>query len=463
MARPQPRALEPQPALEELEGLPRLFRRRRRAHGLDVVSAERIHGEDRSTGRTIDRRAATRDNSATMITLAGISARSLRHLERLEVALAPRRHLVVVGPNGSGKSTLLEAIADELVAALEGRAHPAALIAPSADREALDRELRLAHFGRPMRLAWSHPERELREAFAAGRLLLAHLPDPRETSVLPAGAVADTDPKRPRERAGAQLLSRLVSRKTEEAVAHQSGDTLRAKVHEAWLLEVESALRRLLHLPALSLVYERESVHLDLPDGRRMQLGELSRGHACAVAIWAELMMRVEASRLRTGEALLDPAGVVVIDALETNLDVRLQRELLPTLAAMYPRLQLVVGTSSPLVALSLEDALVLDLATRTVRTSEEVRQGGYEALLAAMLGGRPRAASTRPPPPRPPAPIQGEDTTPQARPRSLPPPVPARALRPVSAPPPARLPPKERAPQRRGTLEGPGPWGDDE
>lgn len=395
-----------------------------------------------------------------MTTLVGISARSLRHLERVEVTLAPRRHLVVVGPNGSGKSSLLEAIADELGAALEGRAHPAAAIAPSGDGEALDRELRLAHFGRPMRLAWSAPERELREAFAAGRLLLAHLPDPRDTSVLPAtqASVVDTDPKRPRERAGAKLLQRLVSRKTEETLAHQSGDTLRARVHEAWLLDVQSALRRLLHLPALSLVHDRDSVHLDLPDGRRMQLGELSRGHACAVAIWAELMMRVEASRLRTGDALLQPAGVVVIDAVETNLDVRLQRELLPALSAMFPALQLVVGTCSPLVALSLEDALVLDLATRTVRSSEDVRQGGFEPLLASMLGGRPRAPSTRPP-----APIQGEDTTPHARPRSLPPPIPTRPLRAVSAPPPARLPPKEQAPQRRGTLEGPGPWGDDE
>lgn len=403
-----------------------------------------------------------------MTTLVGISARSLRHIERVEVALAPRRHLVVIGPNGSGKSSLLEAVADELVAALEGRAHPAATLAPSRDAETRDRELRLAHFGRPMRLSWSRPEHELREAFASGRLILAHLPDPRDTSALPAApaSVVDTDPKRPRERAGSRLQQRLLSRKTEALLAQQSGDGPSAKVHEAWLLDVQAALRRLLHLPALTLAFERDAVYLDLPDGRRVPLDELSRGHASAVAIWAELMMRVEASRLRTGDARLEPAGVVVIDAIETNLDVRLQRELLPTLAAMYPKVQLVVGTCSPLAALSLEDAMVLDLATRTMRPSEEVRQAGYEALLASMLGGRPRAASVRPPAPPSPEPLQGEDTTPQARPRSLPPPIPSRPLRPISAPPPARLPPLDpRAPRRSplGTLRGSGPWDDDE
>lgn len=393
--------------------------------------------------------------------LLGISARSLRHLSRVEVALAPRRHLVVVGPNGSGKSSLLEAVADELSAALEGREHPASALTTTGDAEQRERDVRLAHLGRPVRLAWSQPVREVREAFASGRLILASLPDPRETSVLPAAQPSpiDTDPRRPRERAGARLASLLVNRKTEARLAHESGDAARARVHEAWLSRVQAALRRLLHHPDLALVHDRDGVHLDVPDGRRMHLDALSRGHAAAVAIWAELMMRVEAARLRSGDASLEPDGVVVIDAVETNLDVRLQRELLPALTSMYPRVQLIVATCSPLVALSLDAALVLDLGARQVRASEDVRRGGLEPLLVSMLGGvRATRASSRPPAPLPP-----EDTIPNPKPRarSVPPPIPPKA-RPITAPPPARLPPK--APRgRRGTFEGSGPWGDDE
>lgn len=412
--------------------------------------------------------------------LHGISARSLRHLERIEIDLSPapgreRRHLVLIGPNGSGKSTVLAAVAGELEALLDGKPHPAAeLTGRTGDPEALDRELRLAHFGRPLRLAWAQPERELREAFAAGKLILAYLPDPRETSVLPAAqpSPTDTDPRRPRDRAGQRLLQLLVNRKAEERLAAESGNPGLAQVHAAWFLRVQAALRRLLHAPALVLAHDRDGFHLDLPDGRRMHPGELSRGHAAAVAIWAEIMTRVEAARLRNEDPMLEPAGVVVIDAVETSLDVRLQRELLPALADLYPRVQLVVTTCSPLVALSLDDAIVFDVVTRRARESEEVRKRGVDALLLSMIGSPPRAA-TRPPPPPPPAPprrpaapLDPEATTPNARlpvpakhGRSLPPTPPRK---PSAPPPPATLPPKPAPRSRRSTTPG-GPWGDDE
>ncbi len=407
--------------------------------------------------------------------LHGISARSLRHLERIEIDLSPapgreRRHLVLIGPNGSGKSTVLAAVAGELEALLDGKPHPAAeLDGRKGDPEALDRELRLAHFGRPLRLRWARPERELREAFAAGKLILAYLPDPRETSILPAAqpSPTDTDPRRPRERAGQRLLQLLVNRKAEERLAAESGNPGLAQVHAAWFLRVQAALRRLLHAPALVLAHDRDGFHLDLPDGRRMHPGELSRGHAAAVAVWAEIMTRVEAARLRNEDPMLEPAGVVVIDAVETSLDVRLQRELLPALADLYPRIQLVITTCSPLAALSLDDAVVFDLITRRARESEEVRKRGVDALLLSMIGSAPRAPTRPPPPPPPSAPLDAEATTPNARlpvparhGRSLPP-TPSR--KPSTAPPPATLPPKKPAPRsRRSTTPG-GPWDDDD
>ncbi len=394
--------------------------------------------------------------------LHGIRARSLRHLERVDVDLTPargrdRRHLVLIGPNGAGKSLLLSAIASELDAVLDGKPHPATELAgKEGDTEALDRELRLAHVGRPLSLMWTRPDREVREAFANGWLILAYLPDSREASFAPATqAPTDADPKRPRERAGARLLQLLVSRKAEERLASESGDTARAQLHAAWFDRVQAALRRLLHVPELALVYDRGGFGLDLPDGRRMHLDELSRGHAAAIAIWAEVMVRVEAARLRNQDDRLQPAGVVVIDALELGLDVRLQRELGPVLADLYPRVQLVITTSSPLVALSLDDAIVFDLVSRRAHESEEVRRRGVDALLVSMIGQAPRASVRPPMPPRPSvAPIDAEDTQPNAKPkapaklgRSLPPPIP-----------PSALPPRPRS----RTREGSGPWDDE-
>jgi predicted ATPase len=431
-----------------------------------------------------------------MTWLEGISARSLRHIDRLEIVLKGARHLILIGPNGSGKSILLEAIVDELSAAIEGRPHPAESVVDTGDPEKLDREMRFAHFGRPLRLRWTRPEKDVARAFDASRMIAAYLPDTRESRVEAptVGRPIDTDPKLPRVRAGGQLGSLLLSRKTEERLGRESGDRMRASVHEAWFVRVQSALRRLLHQRELTMRDDRDGMHLDLPDGRRMHFDELSRGHAAAVAIWAEIMMRVEAARLRNDDPALSPSGVVVIDGPEMELDVRLQRDLMPGLAELYPNVSLVLATHSPLVAMSLDDAIVFDLTRKRARRSEELRREGVDGLLGQMFGRVevPRSLMSHPPPkvrtspppksvpppvhvspppksvpPLPRAPnvlmpassdtipmeLSTEDTTVPGRKANEPP-------KKASAPPPAAIPPKQK-PKRpmKQTLTGSGPW----
>jgi predicted ATPase len=397
--------------------------------------------------------------------LHGVSARSLRHFESLEIDLSPekgheRRHLILIGPNGSAKSTLLDAISDELLAAIEGRVHPAAEFdEASGDPDKLDRSVRHAHFGRPVRLTWAKPIKEVQAAFAAGKLIVLHLGDPRETAIAPAAqpTPTDTDPKPPRERAGGKLAQLLVNRRNEFLAVDRSGDKARSRAYESWFARVQGALARLLHQPELTLVYQRDAFVIHLSDGRRMHLDELSRGHAAAVAIWAELMMRVEAARLRNDDPALEPCGVAIVDAAEAGLDVRLQRELFPALAALYPRVQLVMATHSPLVALSLDDAIILDVVRGSARAVDEVRREGHEALLASMIAPvepRPISQSSRPPPSQESAaprfssapPPQFTPPPPPPAKKSTPPPIPKRSAPPP--PPPKRsVPPTQRMP----------------
>lgn len=331
-----------------------------------------------------------------MTWLRKITVRTLRHLEPIEIDLTPgddrdRLHLVLLGPNASGKTSLLDALADELSAAIDERLHPAVAAEEAhGDAEALDRELRIAHIGRPVRLRWSEPSR-LAPAWRAGRLVLAHVRASRRIAFGRARGPAPVDPapKRPSVEEAPNLPHFLLQRAREATFARQSGDELRARVHEAWLLHVQRALRRLLQQPNLSVAADRDGFHLDLSDGRRMHLDELSRGHAAALAIWAEVLLRVEAARARADDPGLEPAGIVVIDSPEIDLDVRLQRELLPALTELYPRIQWVLATHSPLVVMSLDDAVVYDLARRRARSSFDIRRSGVDALLASMIGSR--------------------------------------------------------------------------
>lgn len=327
-----------------------------------------------------------------MAVLSSIKARGLRQLGRLDVALGGSS-LVVIGPSGSGKSTLLQEIAKELRDDLGGRQHPGVAIELAGGT---DRDLRIAYLGRPARLEW---EGDPVAAFRSGHLIAATLDDERTGKALE-GAL-DSEPKAPTARVFGQLERLLIDR----WVQRGSTDAIGAQVIDAWLVDVQHALRTILGWGALRLAIQPESCTLDIGDGRRPRFDELAAGHRAALSLFAETFLRVEAARLRTETVDLEPRGVVVVDGFERSLDARLQRELLPTLARRFSGVQWIVSTHSPLVALSLEDAILLDVGRDVQRRCAAVRAEGLERLVAHMLGPAPAPRSQRPPPPKTPPP----------------------------------------------------------
>ena len=157
-------------------------------------------------------------------------------------------------------------------------------------------------------------------------------------------------------------------RQAELRVAQQAGDARRVSQLEGWHEQTRAILRRILGDEGLSLVVGASELAIDFSDGRRLPLEALSSGHAGALSIWAELFLRAEASRRRTEDPGFDPKGVLLLDAAEAFLDPRLQRSLLPLLVEQFPGVQVIAATSSPIVAASLPQATVLDLAARATR-----------------------------------------------------------------------------------------------
>ena len=343
--------------------------------------------------------------------LGSIKARGLRQLGRVDLAL-DGRSLVLIGPNGSGKSTLLEELAKELVAEIGGKPHPAASIEAKGGS---DRDLRMAYLGRPVRTSWNgDPAKSYRDAH-----LLALVLDEARSGVEAKGEL-DSAPKAPDARIARQLEGVLIER---WGWSQATNDPAQKQTLEAQLVAVQQTLRTIVGVPGLELAITDDRVACDLGDGRQPTLVELSRGHRAAVELWAEVFLRVEAARRKTGDPVYDPSGVVIVDQLERNLDARLQRELLPMLQRLNPYVQWIVSTHSPLVALSLEDGLVYDTRADEVRRTDSLRKEGLERLVAAMIGMKPG---------------------------------PARASR----PPPPPIPPQARIPrQRRQTKGGPGSW----
>ncbi|HMV70326.1 MAG TPA: AAA family ATPase [Myxococcota bacterium] len=83
----------------------------------------------------------------------------------------------------------------------------------------------------------------------------------------------------------------------------------------------------------------------------RVALRELSDGHRGLVALVADLAVRAATLRPDGGAATLDEAkGVVVVDEIDLHLHPRLQREVVPRLREVFPRLQWALTTRSPQV-----------------------------------------------------------------------------------------------------------------
>jgi len=320
--------------------------------------------------------------------IRSIKVRGLRRLGRLDVRLEGS-NLVLLGPSGSGKSTLIAEIGSELEAEIAGRRHPASDVAA---RNGTDRDVRMAFVSRPVQLRW---DIDAPGAWRNGRLVTLSLDDARAGARV-AGPL-DGSPRRPRDRLAEHLGPVLVERGRRQRGAL---DPMEARVHEAWLRDVQSALRLLFDEPRLRLDPTDAGCAVDFGDGRRVGLRELPRAQRAALDLFAEVALRVVSARQRMEETF-DPWGVVLVDGAERDLDPRMQRALLPTLAARYPRVQWIVSTHSPFVALGLDDAVILDVQRRELRDTATLRKEGLALLAARMMAVEPpRSPATRPPPP---------------------------------------------------------------
>lgn len=92
--------------------------------------------------------------------------------------------------------------------------------------------------------------------------------------------------------------------------------------------------------------------------GVRLDVGQLSDGERCLLALAGDLARRIALAAPKADKPLEHPA-VVLIDEIELHLHPGLQREILPRLQEVFPSAQFIVSTHSPQVLSSLHAANV--------------------------------------------------------------------------------------------------------
>lgn len=331
------------------------------------------------------------------------NAFAVRDLEIPIATEGQRRHLLLTGPNGSGKSSILAGLHRELLAlpnspsqsldAFQRQAHSLEGALASAGAE-----LARAKF----RHALDTTNAQLRaletEPVVAARGLGPSI-DPKQLIVSLIGASRTLELQRPAgpnrldeqrylhlDGGASMLLQFLVNLRTEQAYAREDGDDDTADGIGGRFDHFEQRLRELLDDPKAQLHFDRSSFDfgIELADGRRIGFDQLPDGVSSILYMWASMMIPAEALR-RSGVA--DPPGWVLIDEPELHLHVHLQERILPFLTAMFPNVQLIVATNSPVVLANLPDATIFDLRARTAIDSTELEGTRYGTILEQHFG----------------------------------------------------------------------------
>ena len=174
-----------------------------------------------------------------------------------------------------------------------------------------------------------------------------------------------------------QFIQYMVKLRVDMLDAKEENELEEVKRIEAWFDNFEHSLKELFREENLKIKYYRQELNFKIEyDGKSFGLNELSDGYSSLLAIVTELILRMEAHKVKA----YDMQGVVLIDEIETHLHVDLQKKVLPFLVSFFPNIQFIVTTHSPFVLSSLSNAIICDLENKSV--VEDLSGHSYESLV---------------------------------------------------------------------------------
>jgi len=149
---------------------------------------------------------------------------------------------------------------------------------------------------------------------------------------------------------------------------------LRRLGNDAFKDKIMPLLKSILNLKDEDKIFlEREGIEVDGPWGKRMPLRDLADGYRSTFQ-WVLDLIGWAASRNVRASSKIWIRGIVLIDSLEEHLHPRWQRTIVNDLNKVFPDLQFIITTHSPLVAAGTTDIqksqlISLELDSNTHKT----------------------------------------------------------------------------------------------
>lgn len=312
----------------------------------------------------------------------------------------PFRHLVLIGPNGAGKTTTLERLSKSVPRAFR-KASSYLMLVRKTVAAGPDAWLELAKGSKAFGQVQTMGVVPLLAGDAAslgdGMKILLHV---TATTRFDGRGVAGPQALDLPHHSDSDSLNEvsfvqfLVNQRTEQAYAREEGDNTKADRIQEWFAGLEKNVSELLGR-SLRLKFQREpsfSFRLVADDGRESPFEALPSGWSAVLRVVSRLLILYEAAE--SDPVTSDLPAILFIDEPELHLHPGLQWTFLPTLAGIFPHLQMVVATQSPIIAASLNKATVYDLAHE--RSIPFVYGGPPDSVLLRAFGSAIRPKRVR-------------------------------------------------------------------
>lgn len=124
-------------------------------------------------------------------------------------------------------------------------------------------------------------------------------------------------------------------------------------------------MRTILDDDSIKLKFDYRNYNFKILQDDREPYGfdELSDGYSSVLSIMFDLILRIDKNRASICKDYeFDTEGIVLIDNLEANLHVELQKNILPFLVCFFPNIQFIVTTHSPFVLNSINNVVIYSL-----------------------------------------------------------------------------------------------------
>lgn len=285
--------------------------------------------------------------------IQSIEVKKILHLHDFTIPVSEDgslRHVLITGPNGSGKTVLLRTIWSKLTSSLSEYVEVKGLFQSPNDMEIRGAE-------------WIDSWTPL----DLNSFVVAYYSDYRQSQfkevVNPEKPILDVDSLD--KSVSDQFLRFLVDQKVQQALAKTNDDDEQVRVIQDWFASFEELLQELFNDAALKLEFDYKSYTFYIrSEGKRFTFSQLSAGYSAALDIITDLMLKMQ--KVDRLVRAYDMKGIVLIDEVETHLHLSLQKQIMPLLTRIFPKVQFIVTTHSPFVLNSLDNAVAFDMVSQT-------------------------------------------------------------------------------------------------